>query len=663
MRNRLFGFVLILVLLAGGTTGIAAQDFEPTVTYGPCPPLYLLEIEGETVECGTVTVPEDYSDPEGDVYEIAFVVFKARSQAPFPDPVIYLEGGPGAASLINLFANFGLASAQNDRFDALRQFRDVIWFDQRSTGLSTGPLDCSTEISATLNDLSASVADQVGEDVDEESQTIALSRAVIDACLDVFEERGTDVAQVNTENNARDVALLAQALGYEQFNLFGISYGTRLALEVMHQNPDGLRSVVLDSVSAPDVPGYAEDGIPFDEALQQLFVMCANDEACNAAYPDLQARFAALLEQLEESPLEVDGLEIDTTEVLQILEARNGRRGISAYIPLMIYELEQGITDTFQALSLGDLPPRPPEPPTDLQRAIDARSDTLPLGARLVAGAAAEIYADGITLQVRALLAFSGALSLSEEGLLSLPERFDEVVTNTLGGTVSRYALDNEMLQAYLALPLGEATPRALITFAITYFSGFDRDQLIAFANAMTTEEIEQLFDIIHNESLAVTRDMAHYVSLLYYVCNENIPFNSFEGFEESRSRYAFPQVADLFEPQITTVLSLCEGYPDTWEEAPDFHAPVVSAVPTLIFVGNNDIQTAFSSGRRVLETLENGQLVEFPDVGHGAIVLGGQCAQDIASGFINAPMTAVNTTCVADLLPEFALPPESAEE
>lgn len=137
VRYLLIGGML-MVLLWGSTTLTLAQDFEPEVTYGPCPPTSVLEIEGETIECGTVSVPEDYSDPDGDVYNIAFVIFKARSQAPFADPVLYLEGGPGFASLASLVAFPGLPaaqSAQDRRFDDLRQFRDVIWFDQRSTGL------------------------------------------------------------------------------------------------------------------------------------------------------------------------------------------------------------------------------------------------------------------------------------------------------------------------------------------------------------------------------------------------------------------------------------------------------------------------------------------------------------------------------------------------
>jgi len=73
--------------------------------------------------------------------------------------------------------------------------------------------------------------------------------------------------------------------------------------------------------------------------------------------------------------------------------------------------------------------------------------------------------------------------------------------------------------------------------------------------------------------------------------------------------------------------------------------------------VGNNDTQTAFSSGERVVQTLENGQLAQFPDAGHGSIIYGGQCARDIASSFMNAPLTEVDLSCTETLRPAFVLP------
>lgn len=116
LRRTALALTPLLLAAWGGPTlaadEAAAAGFEPMVTPAPCPAVGLLEVEGDTVECGTVTVPVDYSEPDGDVYELAFVVHKARSQAPFADPVIYLEGGPGVASPVNLADPYGLGSAQ-----------------------------------------------------------------------------------------------------------------------------------------------------------------------------------------------------------------------------------------------------------------------------------------------------------------------------------------------------------------------------------------------------------------------------------------------------------------------------------------------------------------------------------------------------------------------
>ncbi len=655
---RRLSLVLAPLLLAttGATVHATDTGVTPTVTPAACPPVGVLEVEGQTVECGTVSVPVDYSDPEGETYELAFVVHKARSLAPFTDPVIYLEGGPGVASLANLEDQLGNGSFQDLLFDELRDQRDVIWFDQRSTGLSTGPLDCSTEIAGALLGLTEDAEAQFD---DPDVQQLAISDAVIEACLTVFEGRGADIAQVNTENNARDVALLAQALGYDDFNLFGISYGTRLALEVMRQAPEGLRSVIIDSVSAPDVPGYAEDGIPFDQAVQQLFVMCAEDEACAAAYPDLQARFSALLDQLAAEPIDLGDELLDADAVLEVLDRRNTQRGLSAYMPQMIAELEQGVVDTYEAIVNSELPPATPREPSELQQAVNGRIASLPYGSLVAAQSAARTYQQGNELQDEALRLFRSLVNLDEPAQPTLAQQFDRQVTEPFGRTISRYVLDDDTIQAYLALPLGEATAAALIDFVDEHFDGLARDQLVALANAMTPEDIEALFGLIHGESLALEQGMAQYVTLLYYVCNENIPFNSPAAFDASRERYAFPQIADKFEDPIKNVLAICDDYPDTWSEATEFHTPVVSDIPTLVMVGNNDTQTAFSSGQRVLETLSNGQLVEFPDAGHGAIANGGQCSKDIASAFMDAPLTAVNDACVESLRPVFVVPEE----
>ncbi|MCU0835663.1 MAG: alpha/beta hydrolase [Chromatiaceae bacterium] len=95
------------------------------------------------------------------------------------------------------------------------------------------------------------------------------------ACLDELAAAGTDISKINTEQNARDVRAVMRALGYPVYNVYGISYGTKLGLEVMRTAPEGLRSVVLDSVAPPPVPTYDTIALPYAESFEAIFDQCA----------------------------------------------------------------------------------------------------------------------------------------------------------------------------------------------------------------------------------------------------------------------------------------------------------------------------------------------------------------------------------------------------
>jgi len=111
------------------------------------------------------------------------------------------------------------------------------------------------------------------------------------ACYDRLTDDGINLSMYNSAQNAADVAALRTALDYEEVNLFGISYGTRLGLTIMRDHPEGIRSVILDSVYPPQVNGYEQGAYVFYRALRRVFNDCATDAACDAAYPDLEQVF------------------------------------------------------------------------------------------------------------------------------------------------------------------------------------------------------------------------------------------------------------------------------------------------------------------------------------------------------------------------------------
>ncbi|MEN9938585.1 MAG: hypothetical protein RLZZ387_5164 [Chloroflexota bacterium] len=242
---------------------------------------------GVEVECGYLTVPERRDQPTGRTVRIHVAVFKSAAASPAPDPVVYLEGGPGGDALK------GVSLGYQSRVAPFLAERDFIVFDQRGTGFSEPSLDCPE-----LSDLGYEL-------LDDDLSVAESTRRYVDttlACRARLGEQGIDFTAYNSVESAADLDDLRRALGYETWNLYGISYGTRLALTAMRQHPAGVRSAVLDS-TVPVQSGEVETPANIARAFDRLFDGCAADAACAAAYPDLERRFYALVEQLNAEPV------------------------------------------------------------------------------------------------------------------------------------------------------------------------------------------------------------------------------------------------------------------------------------------------------------------------------------------------------------------------
>jgi pimeloyl-ACP methyl ester carboxylesterase len=249
--------------------------------------------QGEQVDCGYLTVPEQRADPDTRLIRLAVAIFHPPGGATKPDPLIYLSGGPGASVLEAVRYQFDLLSKP-----AFETGRDLVLFDQRGVGLSQPALDCPE-----LDQLSLDLLDrQVQDQPITEAQANQLLLESITTCQTNLSQTA-DLSAYNTAASAADVEDLRQALGYESVNLWGGSYGTRLALEVMRSNPKSLRSVVLDAVYPPDVDLYASAPDNFQRALERLFAACAANAVCNQAYPDLETEFYTLVTRLNAEPV------------------------------------------------------------------------------------------------------------------------------------------------------------------------------------------------------------------------------------------------------------------------------------------------------------------------------------------------------------------------
>src|SRR3954451_10424831 len=178
--------------------------------------------------CGYLTVPVDHAHPDRPKLKIAVARVKAVSPNPKPDPIVYLTGGPRVSAFIRALG----VVAKGVNAD-----RDVMFVDQRSTLHADPFLNCP-EID-TFNVASISLAPTA-------APTQAAHVAATNACHARLQAAGFNLAALDTEQNAADIADLRKALVITDWNIYGVSYGTFLALTLLRDSPTGIRSVFVD---------------------------------------------------------------------------------------------------------------------------------------------------------------------------------------------------------------------------------------------------------------------------------------------------------------------------------------------------------------------------------------------------------------------------------
>jgi pimeloyl-ACP methyl ester carboxylesterase len=230
-----------------------------------------------SARCGRFDVPENHADPDSRALELAYAVLPARNKGAAQDPVFFLAGGPGQSARETL-PMMRLALREVNRN------RDLIFLDQRGTG-GSNKLDCQ---------------------FDELEDWLEMDFAQIDTRLrECHAEWDADVRYYTTEQAADDLESLRQRYGFEQINLLGGSYGTRLAQVYLRRYPDQLRSVVIDGVVPTRLHLGSEHGLKLDQTLEHLFAACAADEPCNQAFPELAAAFAHLVDHYREQGMDL----------------------------------------------------------------------------------------------------------------------------------------------------------------------------------------------------------------------------------------------------------------------------------------------------------------------------------------------------------------------
>lgn len=235
---------------------------------------------GGTVRCVAINVAENPARPNGRRIDLEVMILAARAPRPDADPLFVIPGGPGQSAT----RSAGPRGYFADTFDALRETRDIVLIAPRGTA-GSGELRLEPPDALLFASLDTVIPSSWARTARERLAAQA------------------DLTQYTTSTIADDIEATRRALGYELINIYGTSYGTRVAQLYAARHPGRVRAMIL---KAPVPPGVA---VPLtytpgaQRALHLVFDRCAADPRCAAAYPDIQRRFTSLLARLARDPV------------------------------------------------------------------------------------------------------------------------------------------------------------------------------------------------------------------------------------------------------------------------------------------------------------------------------------------------------------------------
>lgn len=282
--------------------------------------------------CGEFDVPLDYAHPEGPTVTLFIAKVPALARSAEASAFTVIAGGPGQAST-EAYASL------REAFERVRRERDIVLVDQRGTGKSNLQ-QCDTE------DM---------DNLDPTSYDPAAVREIARLCL---EKLGEDVRYYTTSAAVKDLDRVRELLGYEQLDLYGVSYGTRVAQHYARRFPERTRTVVLDGVVPVDLPLGPDIAPDAQRALERILDRCIDQPECYLAFGDIRRKFSELLESTRNTPIEltlndpISGEQVESTfgygELLLSVRLMSYSPDSAALLPFMI---DQALAGNYQPLA------------------------------------------------------------------------------------------------------------------------------------------------------------------------------------------------------------------------------------------------------------------------------------------------------------------------
>ena len=235
---------------------------------------------------GYLVVFENRENPESAVIKLPIAIIHSRSASQRTAPVLYLTGGPGSSAL-NAAAYPGAYPFIEDH--------DFIVMEQRGTRYAQPSLECPE----------FDTARQESVFLQQKEEQINLQVEAVTDCKERLNKQEVDLNAYTSSAIAADAEDLRRVLGIDEWILYGISYGSRVALTIMRDFPTNIKAAILVSLLPPQVNYDDESVINFKVSLEKLFKDCHQSQLCSSAFPDLKSRFYDALEYAEVNPLQL----------------------------------------------------------------------------------------------------------------------------------------------------------------------------------------------------------------------------------------------------------------------------------------------------------------------------------------------------------------------
>ena len=302
MRRRL----ALLPVLALGVVACSSATPSPGVKLEPC------RLAGEVAAlCGRFDVPENRATPDGRRISLRVAVVPAREARSEADPIVHLTGGPGGSAIAGAAGMVSLFSDLNER-------RDIVLVDQRGTG-GSNRLVCP--VPRRRLDSEAAVTEYVR------------------ACMAALR---ADPRQYTTATAMDDLAEVLDALGYDEVNVYGTSYGATAAQYLLAQHPELVRTAILDGATLLDAPIFERWAPNSERALRAVLDRCAQSRRCAAAYPRVRQEAFEAVSALRRRPIRAHGLRIDAATAAGTLHALTLTADGAAEIPWIAHRARVG---------------------------------------------------------------------------------------------------------------------------------------------------------------------------------------------------------------------------------------------------------------------------------------------------------------------------------